>query len=419
MVGLVRTVTSAIRIGTYLYQGIVAQAQGDEGEIRTERRPAAEQPPEQSPEPPLAELEWIYFLSNQPGQFQVYRMREDGSGRKQVTDSPEKKVDVIQCPGSDHVYYIAENSEYRNSLYRLGEDLESQVAIPAVHGHVFQNPHCSHDGNKLAVTHWHIDSGEGAILVYDAAREKVIRNIPGADSNWSPDDSKLIYVRYDMQGSSRTGFTAQRARVGYFSFDDGRSRELFAQDLGGDTWIYFVDEPKFVSNQAYVYWVYDEHEHMYYMGEIGGTHGERFVKTRNGGPFLTHQDYAEGSENVEQYRLEVSPDGTRVVYDEAGWGETTNLILVALSTRDSQVLMNFGYNAHFAADSQSIYFNHDPAHYAVCHDGSLTPRERQRQCERYPKTLDGYEIYIIDADGRNFTRLTENDFADVLPRQGR
>ena len=94
--------------------------------------------------------------------------------------------------------------------------------------------------------------------------------------------------------------------------------------------------------------------------------------------------------------------------EEHPWNTPPSLYLIDLKTRDSRKIAE-GFNPTWSADSTRIFFDKDPGFYARY---AKAPEHGENWTQIYPKSLEGYEIYVYDLGTGKEERLTRNAHYD-------
>ncbi len=271
----------------------------------------------------------------------------------------------------------------------------------AAKGTQYHSPRCSNDAHYLSITAWDKVNERGYIEVYERASKKRVARWEGEEASWMRGRHIVIYKLLAGHGEEEHVDILERD----MDKPNGAPQLLYRAVL--DDYVHNVTEPQFVGpgEKEFVFLVYDEHEFFYYIGEVG----KSFVLTRDEKPLSHHNVYAgEYGDMLEQDQLTIAPDGKHAVFAEHPWNTPPSLYLLDLSTRDSQKIAE-GFNPVWSADSSRIYFNKDPAFYARYREAAKRGKEFG---EIYPKSLDGYEIYVYDFAHKQETRLTDNAVYD-------
>jgi len=236
------------------------------------------------------------------------------------------------------------------------------------HGAVASDPCWSPDGSKIAFTSIRDGGREIYVVDSDGTNMKRLTDVPsqrGSRSpSWSPDGKKI-------------SFASDRVHPGaIFVMDaDGKNPEVLI-DLPGWNWFrapWSPDGEKIafsndrLSNGKYALWVMN----------ANGTNEELLIDLLG--------------EDVKPMCVEPawSPDGKRIVF--ANFGNENGIYLVDADGGNKQELGD-GVSASWSPDGKRIVF-------ASNRDGD-------------------YEVYIMDADGKDLAKLTDNPAYDGYPNWG-
>lgn len=344
--------------------------------------------------------ERVYFTSDRastPGkiQTQVFSMNTDGSDVRQHTRSSGTKAHTYRCGAKGQVFYQNEDV-----LARLNAQDKEETYLAAP-GTQYHTPRCSSDARYLSVTAWDKVNNKGYIEVYELSSKRRVARWEGEEASWKFGRHAVIYKLLVPQGKG--------GRIDILVRDMDKpaaaAQQLYRHEVGED--VLNITQPQFVGpgEHDFVFRVYDEHEYYYYIGEAG----KSYVLTRDRAPLEHHNVYAgEYGTPLEQDQLTLSPDGKYAVFTEHPWNTPPSLYLLDLRTRDSWKIAE-GFNPVWAGDSGRIYFNKDPDHYARYRDALKRDEEFG---DVYPRSLDGYEVYVYDLVGRQEKRLTHNQVYD-------
>lgn len=150
----------------------------------------------------------IYFDSNRTGDFEIYVMNPDGTGIKNLTNSPD--TDDWLCTVSPDGSKIAfMRGTLRNfdsfEIWIMDSDGSNQKRLTfndKADGH----PDFSPDGTKIVFASWRDGNEEIYIMNIDGSNQKRLTFHPANDNDpdWSPDGSKIAFksTRAYMDSSS-------------------------------------------------------------------------------------------------------------------------------------------------------------------------------------------------------------------------
>jgi len=348
------------------------------------------------------EAERLFYTADLPlkpgerkAQTQVFSMNPDGSDIRQHTSSPGIKAHASRCASRPWILFQNEDA-----LSLLSERQEEEAFLSAK-GVQYHSHRCSSDGKYLSITAWDMVNKKGFIEVYELATRQRVARWPGEYASWMPARNIVIYRYYDNPGKP--------GKISLFIRDldqpQAAAKLLYSEKIG--EYVYDIAEPQIIgpAPMDFVFRVYDEHEHFYYFRRLG----DSFVRTRNKKPLEHRNVYVgKGGSSLEQGELTLSPDGKFAVMSEHPWNTPPSLYLIDLKTRDSRKIAD-GFNSVWSTDSNSIFFNKDPSYYARY----AKARGRGEDWNLvYPKSLEGYEIYVYDLSTGKEVRLTHNAHYD-------
>jgi hypothetical protein len=348
------------------------------------------------------EMERLFYTADLPlnpgerkAQTQVFSMNPDGSDIRQHTSSPGTKAHAYRCASTQWILFQNEDA-----LNLLNERQEEETFV-STKGVQYHSQRCSSDGKYLSVTAWDKANKKGFIEVYELATRQRTARWPGEYASWMRARNIVIYRYYDNPG--KPGKIALYIRD--LEQPQAAAQLLYSEKVG--EYLYDIAEPQIIGPAPtdFVFRVYDEHEYFYYFRRLG----DSFVRTRNKKPLEHHNVYTgKGGSSLEQGELTLSPDGKFAVMNEHPWNTPPSLYLIDLKTRDSRKIAE-GFNPVWSTDSNSIFFNTDPDYYARY----TKARKRGEDWKLvYPKSLNGYEIYVYDLSTGKEVRLTHNAHYD-------
>ena len=318
-------------------------------------------------------------------------MNPDGSDIRQHTSSPGIKAHASRCAARPWIFFQNEDA-----LHFLNERQEEETFVSAK-GVQYHSLRCSSDGRYLSVTAWDKVNKRGFIEVYELATRQRVTRWPGEYASWMRTRNIIIYRYYDNPG--RPGKIALYIRD--LDQPQAATQLLYSEKVGEH--LYDIAEPQIIGPAPtdFVFRVYDEHEYFYYFRRLGNS----FVRTRNQKPLEHHNVYTgKMGPSLEQGQLTPSPDGKFAVMTEHPWNTPPSLYLIDLKTRDSRKIAE-GSNPMWSADSNRAFFNKDPGHYSRYAKARKFGEDWKLV---YPKSLEGYEIYVYDFGTGKETRLTNN-----------
>jgi Tol biopolymer transport system component len=140
----------------------------------------------------------IAFMSTRGGRFEIWAIRPDGSGLRQVTqDSPHGGViyPAWSPDGRQLSYNLPDQMGYIIDLYKPWQEQQPRLAraeLPA--GSWFWVNDWSHDGTRLAGTIQKLDGGTLGIGVYslETGKLEAVTNF-GQFPRWLPDGRRLLF----------------------------------------------------------------------------------------------------------------------------------------------------------------------------------------------------------------------------------
>jgi len=136
---------------------------------------------------------------------QIFIMDSDGSNVRQITDSGFNAMPSWSPDGSKLVFSQAPNSDSAPDLYTINTDGSGLQNITNTSTMREQNTDWSADGSRIV----YAGNGQNGSHIYsinpDGSGRKQITSGNGGDNEpeWSPDGSKIAFVRSDTTGTTR------------------------------------------------------------------------------------------------------------------------------------------------------------------------------------------------------------------------
>lgn len=258
------------------------------------RRPATRPGPGRPPAPQEREGYVLAFASDRDGDYDIYTMRADGSGVRQITNDPAPERDPEWSPDGKHLAFVRlhDAAEEIGTVYVANADGSNARRIADG-----LSPKWSPDGRMLAYHTHPIVYGEsyGGVWVINAdgsGRRLVVQD--AGDPTWAPDGRRLVtgmringavnvYV-VSLDGTSRTQLTRDPAyacepevspdgsaiayvsslptRLQVMRFDGSNARAITA----GAGWEF---GPSWSPDGAFIAFERDADSDLHYMGALG------------------------------------------------------------------------------------------------------------------------------------------------------
>jgi Tol biopolymer transport system component/PKD repeat protein len=153
----------------------------------------------------------IAFSQKQNGNFDIFVINSDGTGLKNLTNSPLNEYSPEWSPDGQQIAFISDETG-KKQVYLMSADGTGKKALLSVPGEV-QSFAWSHDGKYLLLNNFIDlkDKYQYGVFILDLMDEKIttLLNLPPnvrADGSWSPDNQKLAF---EME----TSFPGQEAPV--------------------------------------------------------------------------------------------------------------------------------------------------------------------------------------------------------------
>jgi Tol biopolymer transport system component/serine/threonine protein kinase len=149
----------------------------------------------------------IAFASKASGNFQIYVINSDGTGRRQITNLPEGACQPDWSPDGKRLVFISPcetiNDYYPGSaMYIINEDGKGLLPLPTLVGGDY-DPKWSPDGNKIVFTSLR-NGGRPQLFVHNLEDNSVTpiseKFLTDFQASWSPDGKQLVFISTRKQG---------------------------------------------------------------------------------------------------------------------------------------------------------------------------------------------------------------------------
>jgi Tol biopolymer transport system component len=143
----------------------------------------------------------ITFVSNSSGNYQVYTMNLDGTGRQQLTNIPEGACQPDWSPDGARLVFVSpcdSMTDYYpgSAMYIVNADGDGLLPLPTLPGGDY-DPKWSPDGEKIAFTSLR-NSGRPQLYIIELddntvtpMSEKYLTDFQPA---WSPDGKQIVFI---------------------------------------------------------------------------------------------------------------------------------------------------------------------------------------------------------------------------------
>jgi Tol biopolymer transport system component len=345
----------------------------------------------------------IVFRSDETGNFEIYAINADGSGRVRLTNNSAYDAYPSWSPGGGKIAFASDRGGTWG-IYVMNADGSWQTRLTNSND---VQPCWSADGTKIAFSSARDGNWEIYVMNADGtAQTRLTDNSPASDMNpsWSPDGSKIAFEsnRDDPYGEI------------YVMNADGTNPTRLTSNPNAD------EAPSWSpdgSKIAFESWRVAGANHIFVMNPDGT--GVAQLTTQNSGPDSTPS---------------WSPDGSKITFKSNRTGNGEIFIMNADGTVQTQLTSLQGYSVNPNWGGSKIAFDVDQAYvgeiYIMNADGTgrtnLTNNPANDQYASW--SPDGnkiafhsdragnFEIYTMNADGTNVTRLTNNSEIEVVPR---
>ncbi len=161
--------------------------------------PLADAPMPPGPSQSLANPEncfpgsWIAYILKMDREDQIFIMKPDGTGKRQLTQTPGRKIAPAWSPDGTQITFESDAGGNWD-LYRVGLDGNNPVRLLDSNSNN-ETPVWSPDGRRVAFESERDGNWEIYVMDADGSNMKRLTHTPGADTNpaWSPDGEWLAF----------------------------------------------------------------------------------------------------------------------------------------------------------------------------------------------------------------------------------
>ena len=278
--------------------------------------------------PARASNTWIAFSSMRDGDQEIYAMRPDGTGLRNLTRDPAHDGLPMWSPTRRQLAFWS-NRNGENALYAMkvdGSDVRKLITAPPETYHWAWSP----DGKRFAYMLNRDGDRDIYVMGSDGGRERNISNHPAwweASPAWSPEGERVAFV------SNRDG-----PRRIYGVDADGRNAELLIAPGAVEedpAWSPDGSRLAFLSRRR------DRHRKDVWIADVGGANARNLTLP------------ADGELESDSSRPAWSPDGMQIAYGSGPPGELTiDVLITNVDTPDPTNLTE-----HPARDSWPVWFD--------------------------------------------------------------
>jgi TolB protein len=167
---------------------------------------------------PEVKLE-LLIVSNRTGTPQIFRLNEDGTGVKNLTNSKSVNINPAWSPDRRKIAF-ASNRDGVLNIYVMDHDGKNVKALTKGR-EISRVPTWSPDGKRIAFMRSTVNGAQIFVMNADGSNVKNISDKDGFDPAWSPDGKKILFTAY------RGG---QGFRLYVMDADGGNVKELNGTD---------------------------------------------------------------------------------------------------------------------------------------------------------------------------------------------
>ena len=340
----------------------------------------------------------VALVSDRAGNYDIFVVDADGSNPVQITNDDYRETRLAWSPDGTRIAYVrfTHESYYRPDDFRYGDDLSDYsdehfdiFVIDADGSNPVRvtyddyrelAPVWSPDGTRIAYTRDVEPDQRGImpeIIVVGADGTDPLRLADGGiDPVWSPDGTLIAYEHRgrihltEPDGSGTTqlvggqdpSWSPDGTRIAYSSDRAPASVDRTGSGAGADGVLLLAgngarlyDEPAALTSEIHT------------IAPDGTNHTQ-----------LTHAGW-------DKFDPQWSPDGTRILYADPGWGVDGDVFVMNADGTGSRLVTEDGHNPAWSPDGSSVYYT------------------RFR-----PLSYWARDIFVIHADGTNLATLVEN-----------
>lgn len=138
----------------------------------------------------------IAFMMMRDGNSEIFRMNEDGTRQRNLTNHPASDASPEWSPDGTKILF-ASNRDGQSELYVMNADGSGQTRLTYGGGVYGENHRWSPDGSRILFVSAHEGNHEIYVMNADGSNLHNLTNDPLYDSEpaWSPDGSRIAFLR--------------------------------------------------------------------------------------------------------------------------------------------------------------------------------------------------------------------------------
>jgi len=145
---------------------------------------------------------WVAYLSNQSGSYQIWRIPINGGAPEQLTNFEGRVRDFSYNPVKDQILFIKDNDGNENyQLYLMNGDGADMEKISGASDRRFNMPLFSPDGAQIAYTANLRDKGyfDFYVMNLETKEDRLVRKVDGMNQvmAWSPKSDRLVVATWE------------------------------------------------------------------------------------------------------------------------------------------------------------------------------------------------------------------------------
>ena len=348
----------------------------------------------------------IVFSSFREGDREIYVINADGSGERPLTHNEASDIDPDWSPDGEHILFSS-NRDGNREIYVMKAD-GSQPRRLTHNESVDVEPDWSPDGTQILFTSNRDGNREIYVMKADGSQPRRLthNNVIDEDPEWSPDGTQMLFISERDGPSPLYVFTMHTQAISPV--------DPIVENYG---YALYPKEPSWSPDGTQILFTSRSEIHIInidgtdlqqltyndiYDGQpVWSPDGTRFLFTRNDS--RKSEIYIRAMSPIAEYPVNIvrlfsnigfslkwSPDGTKILFTSTEDGDSEIYVMDTDGRNIQQLTHNTenDYYGSWSPDGTKIMFTSEPV-------GSNLS-----------------EIYVMDTDGRNIQQLTHNTEPD-------